>query len=162
MTTEIKIGHKVKDATTGMEGIVTGHIHMLSGTRQLIVQPRSADGSAISDAWNIDVDSLDYVDEGIVERSGTPNDHDIKLGEEARDRVSGVTGTVTTLTTFLNGCVYATIQPKAKKGATEKPETLFVSTTVVERVGMGLSEAAKQPVKPAKTGGPSTRASYIR
>ena len=51
----------------------------------------------------------------------------IKLGDRARDTITGFSGTVVAITTWLNGCDRYMIQPNTlKDGSTINPETFDV------------------------------------
>jgi len=75
-------------------------------------------------------------------------DKTIKLGDEAKDRITGYEGTVVAMTEWLNGCVRITIQsPKMVKSVPVSNQTFDA-----EQV-MKTAEGPKQTSTPS--GGPS-------
>lgn len=72
----------------------------------------------------------------------------IKLGDKARDTVTGLTGIVVGPFVFLNGCVQLRVQPQELKDG--KP----VEATVFDYEQLELVEAAKTQPKLVATGGP--------
>lgn len=57
----IKLGRKVRDKITGMEGIAISRIEYLNGCVQYAVQPLYKKGSTEMPAWNIDQEQLEVV-----------------------------------------------------------------------------------------------------
>lgn len=87
----------------------------------------------------------------------------IHLGDEVRDEVSGITGIVVGITTFIHGCERITISPKVKKDAVtppdsftiDLPQAILIKKSVVSTTNP-LSDSEKgdgQTVR--KTGGPA-------
>lgn len=66
---------------------------------------------------------------------------EIKLGMEAKDKVTGFTGIITARIHFLNGCVQFGIRPKAKDG-NKVEDSLFVDWQQIEILGPGVSDTA--------------------
>ena len=65
---DIKLGQKVKDKVTGMEGIVVHHARFLNGCHQLGIQSeKMKDDGSLHDTYSIDIQQLDVVGEGINE-----------------------------------------------------------------------------------------------
>lgn len=164
------LGNYVRDATTGFTGIATQFIEMLSGNVQLAVQPQLPEGtthvadSAIPPALSIDLVQLDYVSVGIADRATPPTPQTIRLGEEVEDMVSGLVGIVVARTSFINGCVYYTVQPK--QTAKQKEEGTFTGDAFLPSqrlkiMGNGIAEeVAPATAAPAerRPGGPTTLA----
>lgn len=78
--------------------------------------------------------------------------NEIKLGSKVRDMVTGVTGIAVARCEYLNGCVQYCLVPPAKKGATERPEGVYLDVGQLEVVGNGINI----PQRP--TGGPQVDA----
>lgn len=156
MSSEIKLGVKVRDEITGLTGIVTSKVTMLDGTHQWTVQPFNENGDSITDGWNIDPHALTVLDPGIQGRV-TPTDPDfnIEVGMEVEDTISGLTGKVVRYFQHFNGCVTVSVQQKCKKDG-ELPESIAFDW---KRLRI-ISPPAKE--KKGKTGGPSTRSSSHR
>jgi hypothetical protein len=160
MSKEVKLGHKVRDLITGYEGIAYQELLLMSGTVQFAVQPPMTDDKKgeMPSGMNLDVHTLEYVDDGIFGRVIPPPADAlvaVKLGEEVVDEVTGLKGMVMSRTTFANGCVYFTVQPPMVKG--EVPEIAFLDWKRLKRVGKGISAKVSNvaPKEPTKSpGGP--------
>lgn len=75
-------------------------------------------------------------------------DETLKLGDKARDQISGFTGTIVAITEWLNGCRRITIQPSALHEGKPVENSTF-DAEQLEKVEEG-------PVlSPSRTGGPS-------
>lgn len=75
-------------------------------------------------------------------------DDTLKLGDKARDQISGFSGTIVAITEWLNGCRRITIQPSALHEGRPVDNSTF-DAEQVEKVEDG-------PALPkSKTGGPS-------
>jgi hypothetical protein len=110
MTKQILLGHKACDVITGFEGIA-----FMTGNRQLSLQPRMKEDGTMPLPQSLDISVLEYVGEGEVARRVEPEDTShIVLGSAAQDIVTKVEGILLHRYTFLNGCVYFSIQPAIK------------------------------------------------
>ncbi len=78
------------------------------------------------------------------------------LGEEVEDKVTGFTGTVTSRSEFLNGCIQYGVMPKMKKGENKKPSAELFDEAQIK------SKNKKVKIKKSKTGGPMPEAALIR
>ena len=58
----IKLGSKVKDKITGLEGTATGRAIYISGCIQILIEPPAKSGSEHREIW-IDEDRLEEVEE---------------------------------------------------------------------------------------------------
>lgn len=72
----------------------------------------------------------------------------VHLGDEAKDTITGLTGVVVAITTWLNGCQRISIQPRELKDGRPVDNCVFD----IEQVEVLKSVA--QPVRQAFTGGP--------
>jgi len=74
----------------------------------------------------------------------------INLGDEVKDRITGMTGIVMAITEWFNGCKRVIVQPQSLKDGTPVKEAAFD----IEQ--LELIEANKVPPKPVerRTGGP--------
>ena len=72
---------------------------------------------------------------------------DIKLGDKARDSISGFVGVVVAITEWLNGCQRILIQPQML----HEGKPVESQTFDAEQVEVVLPEPV---VKPSRTGGP--------
>lgn len=75
-------------------------------------------------------------------------DDTLKLGDKARDQISGFTGTVVAITEWLNGCRRITIQPSAL----HEGKPVEVSTFDAEQIAKVEEGPA---LSPTRSGGPS-------
>lgn len=152
---KITIGCIAKDAASGFQGTVTSRSEFMNGNIQFALQPAVKDDSiTLPEAVQFDIAQLDYVSEGISGRSTPANDHcPGALGALVEDKVTGLRGTATHRTTFLNGCVYYIVTRKVDN-RDDIPEMFADSSrlTIITPATLPAATAAK-PV-----GGPSTRA----
>ena len=72
-------------------------------------------------------------------------------GDEVKDLVSDFTGIIDCSSLWLNGCRRYSVQPKMKKGETNKPESIWMDEETLIKISDGINKK----VKPTKTGGPS-------
>jgi len=61
----------------------------------------------------------------------------ITLGEEIRDKVTGLVGIATARVEYLNGCVQYCLRPKIKKDG-KYPEGEYIDQGQLEVVGKGI------------------------
>lgn len=166
-----QLGAKVRCMISGYTGIATQQVELLSGTVQLAVQPpldpNAGTNGQYPEGANIDIQQLEYVEDGLLDRVVPAQATDIALGNEVEDTVTGFKGMTVSKHTFLNGCVYFHVQPKQTKEQREKgtiPLTEFFSAGRLKIVGKGVAPAARKELeKPVstRTGGPTTRMSRI-
>lgn len=79
-------------------------------------------------------------------------------GDEVKDIVSGFTGIIDCSSIWLNGCTRYSVQPKVKKGETDKPDSIWLDEETLEKISEGINKK----VKPTKTGGPSFKSDSAR
>lgn len=168
---EAKLGNVVRDVVTNIQGIATQYVEMYNGTLQLCVQPKLKGDDpivgAIPDAVNIDIQQLEFVEDGIVNKVVAAQETDIILGNEVEDISTGFRGYAMVKHTFINGCIYFHVRPKQskeQKNSNKIPESEFVSAKALKVIGAGIAtDFAQELAKPAKerTGGPMTKASRI-
>ncbi len=145
----IKLGDIAKDTITGFQGVVTARTRYLSNVDRLTLHP-----PAIKDGRPIESRSFD---ETQLERVGASNvrvipverpDAPINVGDIVRHDLSGLEGVVIAMTSWLEGCSIAMIQPKELKDGLPVDPSAFDERllTIVQQ---------KQPPAPAvRTGGP--------
>ena len=156
---EFKLGQTVRDAGNGLMGHLVGSLAKLDGTHQLLIQPINHEGNKVEESWFVDWNTVDIVDVGIADRAITPIKHAIKLGQKVRDRVVGVEGTVTSITTHLNGCVHATVTPKARFFGLVRPDTITTAIGLLDSLEKRVAPITPKVVAPVKKrGGPPQRA----
>lgn len=146
-------GKRIKDPITGLEGICTSISEMLSGTIQAAITPMG-NGTEVKDAHFIDIQLLEVLDDGISAKS-TPADDTVtvKLGDRVVDRITGYDGVALGKDTFINGCVYFTVQGKMDTEG-KRLDPLFADharlVTVTPVVTQEKSKPAKQPGGPMR------------
>jgi hypothetical protein len=152
----IKLGHRVRDALTGFEGIAQTKIEFLTGNVQYGVQPQcKPDSTDLPNAIGMDYHTLEVVDEGISHLAVAPVGTDIQLGWKVRDKATGFVGIAVQKHTFFNGCIYFQVIPPLKKDAliNENSPMSFIEAARLEKVNDGLAEEASK----SRVGGPRTK-----
>lgn len=161
----LQLGVVARDLVTGLTGTASAKVEMLNGNVQWNIIPKG-DGAEAKSGNCIDWHMLEVIDKGVSAKVPVPPSSDIMLGNEVEDLVTGFKGTATERTTFLNGCVYFHVTPKAKKGE-EYPSGILLEHKRLKFVGKGVAltvavqpqvaspEAPKVAPKPRGTGGPT-------
>jgi hypothetical protein len=159
---EIKLGQKVKDATTGFKGIAIIKTLHLNGNVQFGIQPEvEKGGKTYPDAISVDNHLLDVVDDGVSDRiTEVTHKTDIVLGNTVEDIASGVKGIVTEKSTYMNGCEFFMVitkeDPKKPGGSTAG----WVAAIRLRKVDDGIVEKlpeAKKAESGKLPGGPASR-----
>ncbi|UUZ75454.1 hypothetical protein LP414_27445 [Polaromonas sp. P1(28)-13] len=166
MTKAIALGNTVHDITTGIQGVATSKVEFLTGNVQYAVQPKGKEDGAYVDALSYDTHQLDFVDVGIAARvTPAPAETGITLGEKVQDIVTKFAGIATRKTTFMNGCIYYSVQGEvdgenqSKEDFVEFNRLKVVGKGIVAVVAKRLAEAvAKAPAAATRPpGGPVSR-----
>ncbi len=106
-----KLGQQARDTVTGYEGILIAEHEYVHGCKRWGIQaPMKADGTIPEDRL-VDEPQLEVTKTKrvIVARAAKKF---VKLGDEARDTVSGFKGIVMGRATFINGCHRTGLYPK--------------------------------------------------
>lgn len=151
-TKEVLLGHRAKDVVSGLIGIVVHIAEPMTGMRQFAIQPEG-DGSTIPDAYGVDENMLDFVDDGVAGRSILPTEFKYDFGQEVRDITCGQVGTITNKVKYLNGCVRYGVIPKATDN--KSPETFYTDEARLEIVSEGIKDKIEKK-DGKKPGGPNT------
>lgn len=74
MNTKIKLGHKVRDRVSGLEGITTAQCIYLNGCIQFCVAPhvKEPNGDKKPDGHYVDVGQLEFVGPGVCHLAKDP------------------------------------------------------------------------------------------
>lgn len=167
---EIKLGTLCRDRLSGYVGVACQRVDYIGGMTQFALQPRGTDfkDGKYPDAYNIDEPQIEAVDLKKVKLPGyegwtpleitEPEDFGIRLGSQVEDVVSGFKGHTVSKTTFINGCVYFTVEAKANK---EKPQEIVQRFLPAKRLKY-LNDGVIDKVSTAKTYGPTSRATMTR
>lgn len=67
------------------------------------------------------------------------------LGNEAKDKVTGFTGIITSVMKYPNGNLMMGIQPRIKEGEDKVQDALYFDHNIIEILGPGLSELVVEP-----------------
>jgi hypothetical protein len=116
-TTELQLGQMMRDVISGFEGIAIQKVEKYNGNIMYALQPKAKSGEdGHPDAMVLDELMLDYVHDGVVERvTPVQREYDIVLGDMVEDIATGFKGIALEKVTFLNGCVFYAVLPKAVK-----------------------------------------------
>lgn len=85
--------------------------------------------------------------------------NEIKLGDKAKDLVSGFVGIVDSRIECLNGCIRYSLAEIKIKGQKNEFRSVEIDSQVVEKIDDGLNKVKK--IKKTKTGGKSIMGSYL-
>jgi hypothetical protein len=112
-TQDIGLGIIAKDNITGYEGVIVAHSRYLNNCDRFMLQARGIEDGKSPDPYAFDLPNLVYV--------GPSGTRVIQPGAEiviptpgvwGKDKLTGIEGTVTSVTTFSNGCVRGILQPR--------------------------------------------------
>lgn len=142
MITKNDMGREVTDVVTGIKGIVTSWHHILGGMEQAGVTGE-ANGDKPGDVMSYDIVQLEVVANGRVVPKIEAPAHPFDLGDEVKDTVTGFTGKIVELTTFLNGCNHVSLQPPMNEKK-EFPDRVFLTANRVELVKKEVAPVAKK------------------
>jgi hypothetical protein len=148
---DLKLGQRVKDAITHVEGVITARCDHISGYTQFAIQPPVTKEGTLPDAPAIDWQAFEILDDNLAANATSPEEHPLKLGDKVRSIDTGAVGTVVRFWTYFNGCVHAalTLPLNTKK----EPQDALVAP--VNRLELVLETTAKPKV--SRTSGPPTR-----
>jgi hypothetical protein len=147
---ELKIGQFVVDHATKAKGVITARCDHISGFSQFVVQLPESDGK-VPEAFALDWQSFEILDDNLVKNTITPEIHSFNLGDKIESLDNGVRGNIIRFWTYVNGCVLAAIAlPLTRQG--EAQETVMVPINRIK-----LVKAAIATPKPRKQAGPATR-----
>lgn len=107
MSYKIKLGERVVDPITGVQGIATVRVIKHNGNVRYSVQPLSPVPGVVADSWDIDEHTLNVIDEGYSAQAVPLPDYTggIELGDEVQDRMSLLTGVAAARYEHYSGCV---------------------------------------------------------
>lgn len=151
MQSGIKLGFTYKDTDTPFKGAATVETEYKNGCIRIVIEPRELkDGEPIK-AHSFDYQQLELV-EGDPVRTGKIIRSKIPLDAIARDKVTGLQGTVAAISTVLGGSPEIGIQPNALKPNGEVADAKFFTEDRVEIVKPDKAT----PKEKKSTGGPQT------
>lgn len=126
-----KLGDRVKDKISGLEGVLMNRFYHLSGCDRFMFETDPKDGK-LGECVHVDGQRLELVTAFADRHRDEVPDTEIKLGDEAVDIVTGLKGIVTIINVPLHGsmqfCITPGYDPKEKK----MPEAFFTDECHVE------------------------------
>ena len=157
MTKEIKLGCIAVEQSSGVEGTVVSKLETFNGNTQYAIQPKAGKDNKLPDAWNFDAALVKYKGVGVSAQATAPQATDLQVGDEVEDIISGHKGIASSKTTFINGCIFFTVESKGNPAKKIEAVSMFVSCTRLKKVGKEtLKPIVPKGEKP--TGGPVSRA----
>lgn len=157
---KFKLGSKVSDNVSGLIGILDAAALKKSGSKQYSIQPKSLTGETRPEGWFVDEDQLTLIDEEFAKEGTQELSFEYFPGDEVRDKVTGIKGIVMFVLYWINGCKHYSVQPKAKKGATKKPDAITIDEIDVELISSRVIFKQSMPVD--IPGGPSMKSNSFR
>ncbi len=152
----IQLGDVVKDDISGYEGVTISRSEWLHNCPRFLVQSQEVKDGKPVDAISFDEPSLILVKRGHLEVTPVVRPKElVALGDEVKDKLTGLEGVAIGWTVWTNGCSRINIQPRTLKDGVP-----VISTTVDEKDCEILKRAKPEP-KPV-TGGPRPQASQGR
>lgn len=148
-----ELGDEVRSEITGIQGIMVGRTVCLHGCDRISVQPQDPEGKKVLDGFEVDDVRIQVVTRGKVKPilENLPR-VEFELGDEVYDEIENFKGHVTSLTTSINGCIYASV--KGKRGKDEVVASAFQHVNRFKKTGKPKPESASRP---SKSGGFDTR-----
>lgn len=148
---KFNLGDKVKDRVTQFEGVIITRDEWFGGNTRFDVQPQKLKDEKPIESYAFDQGQLELVSEKAVEPVEITTLSTWPMnGEECKDKITGLKGKVVGVHYYLNGCVYATVQPDIQKDG-KFPDRLHFDIHRLEKTGKSVPE----PVKSTFTGGPN-------
>ena len=135
VTWPFRLGDKVRDKISGLEGVLIGRMFHLTGCDRFSVELPS-DGTKMGDITIVDGNRLELV-ESVPERhraDEVPVDLHVKLGDECKSLIHGVQGIATIIHVPLYGATQVDIDPVWDPKTKKMPEGYFVDAAFVEVV----------------------------
>lgn len=133
MTWDFRLGDRVRDKISGLEGIAMSRFFHVTGCDRFMVETPAMDGKA---GENIHVDGarLELV-ESFPERhlaDETASELHVKLGDRCRSRISQLTGVATIIHVPLFGATQVCLDPQWDPKTKKMPEAFFADAPFVE------------------------------
>lgn len=149
VTTDIKLGQKVRDKMTNFEGVVDHIYYPLHDAVKIGIQAPVGKDGKMGECYTLDAVGVEVVSKKQLVKP-IESKPKIQLGSEVKCNITGYKGRVTAYIVYVNGCVQYKVQPKIPVGA--KAEDYQG-----QRFPEGCLEVLSTPKKkeiPQKTGGP--------
>lgn len=133
LTWPFRLGDKVRDKISGLEGIATGRAYHLTGCDRFTIE-LPPEGARVGELYTCDGNRLELV-ESFPDRHRTdevPEGLHVKLGDECKSLIHGVAGVATIILVPLYGAIQIDIDPKWDPKEKKMPEGYFVDAAFVE------------------------------
>lgn len=159
MTAKFKLGHRVRDKLTGIEGTVVAYVFHLSGCQYIEAEPDPVDGKR-SEIVYLPEERWDLISEGYEDaREADISNCHIKLGNEVKDTLTGFSGHATMILVPLYGVARIAVEPTTVKNG-KMEEAIFFDEQRIEVVKpKAPPEAAAMPEERKSRGCAPSRAS---
>lgn len=164
-------GTRVECRFSGFRGSVVAAVQMINGSVQYAVQPHKGrpkadddgDSGYCPDAMNIDEASLMPEPETYptkeqlraLEANAPTLSFELETGDRVRSRINGFEGVVRSRIYYANGCTRYVVEGKVDKDGKRVEMGGFAQEWA--KVDEGLNAPDEEPVRRARTGGPSTK-----
>lgn len=147
---DIRIGDFVRDRISGLTGTVIERIIFLYGCDHIVIEGEAKDGK-LGDRTKIPVERFELLrSQPEFHRDEDYSKLHVKLGDRAKDAVSGMEGTVTMIHILMFGLLQVCIDPDYNAKDKKMPEAYFVDSDRIIRVKEQEPPRAPEPVPPPK------------
>ncbi len=158
---QVKLGNKVRDLTTGVTGIATNLTTLLNGCVQVVIQPVCGEDNKLVENISTDVDMVEVIGDGVAGRNTNATyTSNIQLGNKVYDLVTGIAGIAVAKSQCLNGCALFEIAHKGEGSESDKNFLCWVDQIRLEILDEGVAGKLikVEPTKEGKQpGGPMRR-----
>ena len=153
MKTLFKLGARLRDKLTGIEGTAINYYFHLSGCQYVEIEP-DPEGNKRSEAIYLPEERCEFVSEGGDLKQPEIETCHVKLGDKVKDNLTGFTGHATMIQIPLYGVGRVSIDPGLKKKEpTEMAEGYFFDEQRVEVIETKAPPVAKEMPEKRKTRG---------
>jgi hypothetical protein len=135
-------GTRVRELSSGFEGVVTGYALTENGSFQIGIQPPAKDGELPKTIY-FDEFTLETITGDNALNLSVPNADlpcAVNIGDEVEDPITGNKGIVDEIAIFLNGCISAHVQPKDKGGLLKTPKDFWKDHRLLKMIKPVLRE----------------------
>ena len=154
-TKTINFGDECRCIITGFEGVVTAKFFALHSSNRVTLQPPVNKEGKIPDPYDFDTTQVKVIKAGKVKPPEVDVvEHDIVLGDEVQDPVTGHKGIAVGRMDFMNGCIKIGVQAVVDKDKKVPDSEWFPA----QRLKITKSQKHKLVDKTERTpGGPITK-----
>jgi hypothetical protein len=157
---EVKLGMKVQDVVTGVDGIVVVVSDYWHGATRIEIQPPKKNDGSVPEVHVADMAQIKIINpKPILDIPKAPAAR-FQFGQRAKDPVSGYRGTVMGRAVFLNGCVRVCVQAHQDnyiKGQSTRDSGTWFPEELLKEDGWTIKPMAEKVKKESRPGGPAPR-----